>query len=97
MSYQARKVEENATAWHTQILKWETLTDTDFAKANNITNFKISLLSKVKIAWLGMKMQKRYPWYNKEFEMLCEEIEATSDGLTKIQGKKVVFNCQEKF
>ncbi|XP_023402317.1 cyclin-dependent kinase 2-interacting protein isoform X2 [Loxodonta africana] len=31
--------------------------------------------------------EKSYPGYNKELEMLCEELQATLDGLTKIQVK----------
>ncbi|XP_006839677.1 PREDICTED: cyclin-dependent kinase 2-interacting protein [Chrysochloris asiatica] len=90
----ARKLKDNAADWHNLILKWESLNDSGFATANNIANLKISLLSKDKIevessspASETNEGKTTYPEYNKELERLCEELQATLDGLTKIQVK----------
>ncbi|XP_023587435.1 cyclin-dependent kinase 2-interacting protein isoform X1 [Trichechus manatus latirostris] len=93
LSVSARKIKDNAADWHNLILKWESLSDAGFATANNIANLKISLLSKDKIELESSSPasdkneEKPYPECNKELEMLCEELQATLDGLTKIQGK----------
>ncbi|XP_047394970.1 cyclin-dependent kinase 2-interacting protein [Sciurus carolinensis] len=90
LSVSARKIKDNAADWHNLILKWETLSDAGFTTANNIANLKISLLSKDKIelnssspASSGNE-EKMHPHYDKELEVLCEELQATLDGLTKI-------------
>lgn len=93
LSVSARKIKDNAADWHNLILKWETLNDAGFATANNIANLKISLLSKDKIELENSSLasndnaEKMHPEYSKELEMLCEGLQATLDGLTKIQGK----------
>ncbi|XP_006873318.1 PREDICTED: cyclin-dependent kinase 2-interacting protein-like [Chrysochloris asiatica] len=94
LSVSARKLKDNAADWHNLILKWESLNDSGFATANNIANLKISLLSKDKIevessspASETNEEKTTYPEYNKELERLCEELQATLDGLTKIQVK----------
>ncbi|XP_047405742.1 cyclin-dependent kinase 2-interacting protein-like [Sciurus carolinensis] len=90
LSVSARKIKDNAADWHNLILKWETLSDAGFTTANNIANLKISLLSKDKIelnssspASSGNE-EKMHLHYDKELEVLCEELQATLDGLTKI-------------
>ncbi|XP_019494821.1 PREDICTED: cyclin-dependent kinase 2-interacting protein [Hipposideros armiger] len=93
LSVSARKIKDNAADWHNLILKWETLSDAGFATANNIANTKISLLSKYKMELESSSpasdenTEKVHPEYSKELEMLCEELQATLDGLTKIQVK----------
>ncbi|XP_014646046.1 PREDICTED: cyclin-dependent kinase 2-interacting protein isoform X2 [Ceratotherium simum simum] len=93
LSVSARKIKDNAADWHNLILKWETLNDAGFATANNIANLKISLLSKDKIEVESSSLasnenaEEKHPEYSKELEMLCEELQATLDGLTKIQVK----------
>ncbi|XP_057587195.1 cyclin-dependent kinase 2-interacting protein isoform X1 [Hippopotamus amphibius kiboko] len=93
LSVSARKIKDNAADWHNLILKWETLSDRGFATANNIANMKISLLSKDKIELESSSLasdenaDKEHPEYSRELEMLCEELQATLDGLTKIQMK----------
>uniref|UniRef100_G3SZB1 Cyclin dependent kinase 2 interacting protein n=1 Tax=Loxodonta africana TaxID=9785 RepID=G3SZB1_LOXAF len=93
LSVSARKIKDNAADWHNLILKWESLNDAGFATANSIANLKISLLSKDKVELESCSPaadkdeEKSYPGYNKELEMLCEELQATLDGLTKIQVK----------
>ncbi|KAM5177173.1 cyclin-dependent kinase 2-interacting protein isoform 3-T3 [Callospermophilus lateralis] len=90
LSVSARKIKDNAADWHNLILKWETLSDAGFTTANNIANLKISLLSKDKIELNSSSPasngneEKMYPQYDKELEVLCEELQATLDGLTKI-------------
>lgn len=93
LSVSARKIKDNAADWHNLILKWETLNDAGFATANNIANTKISLLSKYKMELESSSpasdedTEKVHPEYSKELEMLCEELQATLDDLTKIQVK----------
>uniref|UniRef100_A0A8D2D169 Cyclin dependent kinase 2 interacting protein n=1 Tax=Sciurus vulgaris TaxID=55149 RepID=A0A8D2D169_SCIVU len=89
LSVSARKIKDNAADWHNLILKWETLNDAGFTTANNIANLKISLLSKDKIelnssspASSGNE-EKMHPHYDKELEVLCEELQATLDGLMR--------------
>ncbi|XP_066200049.1 cyclin-dependent kinase 2-interacting protein [Saccopteryx leptura] len=93
LSVSARKIKDNAADWHNLILKWETLNDAGFATANNIANTKISLLSQDSMelesgspACEG-NAEQRPPGYSKELEVLCEELQATLDGLSKIQVK----------
>uniref|UniRef100_G3UFH3 Cyclin dependent kinase 2 interacting protein n=1 Tax=Loxodonta africana TaxID=9785 RepID=G3UFH3_LOXAF len=87
LSVSARKIKDNAADWHNLILKWESLNDAGFATANSIANLKISLLSKDKVELESCSPaadkdeEKSYPGYNKELEMLCEELQATLDGL----------------
>ncbi|KFO22278.1 cyclin-dependent kinase 2-interacting protein [Fukomys damarensis] len=89
----ARRIKDNAADWHNLILKWEALNDAGFAIANSIANLKISLLSKDKAEpessrpASGEDEGKTYPYYDKELETLCEELQATLKGLTKIQVK----------
>lgn len=89
----ARKLKDNAADWHNLILKWETLNDTGFATANSIANLKLSLLDKDKIELETSSLtytenaKKPFPEYSKELEVLCEELQATLDGLTKIHEK----------
>lgn len=93
LSVSARKLKDNAADWHNLILKWETLNDAGFTTANNIANLKISLLNKDKIELESSSPasseneEKMNVEYNKELEELCEELQATLDGLTKIQVK----------
>nr|KAF6499504.1 cyclin dependent kinase 2 interacting protein [Molossus molossus] len=93
LSVSARKIKDNAADWHNLILKWETLNDAGFATANNIANTKISLLSDDKIELessspaFDENAEQRPREYSKELEALCEELQATLDGLTKIQVK----------
>ncbi|KAB1277736.1 Cyclin-dependent kinase 2-interacting protein [Camelus dromedarius] len=93
LSVSARKIKDNAADWHNLILKWESLNDGGFATANNIANMKISLLSKDKIELETSSLVsdenagKICPEYNRELEMLCEELQVTLDSLTKIQMK----------
>uniref|UniRef100_A0A8C9DTA0 Cyclin dependent kinase 2 interacting protein n=1 Tax=Prolemur simus TaxID=1328070 RepID=A0A8C9DTA0_PROSS len=93
LSVSARKIKDNAADWHNLILKWETLNDAGFTTANNIANLKISLLSKDKAQLESSSPtddeneEKMYPEYSEELEMLCEELQATLAGLTKIQVK----------
>lgn len=92
-SVSARKIKDNAADWHNLILKWETLNDAGFATANHIANTKISLLSENKMELESGSLasdedaEKVHPGYSKELEMLCEKLQATLDGLTKIQVK----------
>ncbi|KAG3260320.1 cyclin dependent kinase 2 interacting protein, transcript variant X2 [Ictidomys tridecemlineatus] len=87
LSVSARKIKDNAADWHNLILKWETLSDAGFTTANNIANLKISLLSKDKIELNSSSPasngneEKMYPQYDKELEVLCEELQTTLDGL----------------
>nr|XP_031535270.1 cyclin-dependent kinase 2-interacting protein isoform X2 [Vicugna pacos] len=87
LSVSARKIKDNAADWHNLILKWETLNDGGFATANNIANMKISLLSKDKIELETSSLVsdenagKICPEYNRELEMLCEELQVTLDSL----------------
>ncbi|KAL2789478.1 cyclin-dependent kinase 2-interacting protein isoform 2, partial [Daubentonia madagascariensis] len=89
LSVSARKIKDNAADWHNLILKWETLNDAGFTTANNIANLKISLLSKDKVQLESSSPasneneEKTYPEYNEELEMLCEELQATLDGLMR--------------
>uniref|UniRef100_A0A8D1S389 Cyclin dependent kinase 2 interacting protein n=1 Tax=Sus scrofa TaxID=9823 RepID=A0A8D1S389_PIG len=92
LSVSARKIKDNAADWHNLILKWEALNDRGFAIANNIANMKISLLSKDETELESSSLasenaEKMHPEYSRELEMLCEELQATLDGLTKIQMK----------
>ncbi|XP_054989466.1 cyclin-dependent kinase 2-interacting protein isoform X1 [Sorex araneus] len=93
LSVSARKLKDNAADWHNLILKWETLNDKGFATANSIANLKLSLLDKDKIELEGggpsyaENAETVFPEYSKELEVLCEELQATLDGLTKIQVK----------
>uniref|UniRef100_A0A2K5MFG7 Cyclin dependent kinase 2 interacting protein n=1 Tax=Cercocebus atys TaxID=9531 RepID=A0A2K5MFG7_CERAT len=93
LSVSARKIKDNAADWHNLILKWETLSNAGFTTANNIANLKISLLNKDKIELdssspaLKENEEKVCLEYNEELEKLCEELQATLDGLTKIQVK----------
>ncbi|KAM6202693.1 cyclin-dependent kinase 2-interacting protein [Rhynchocyon petersi] len=93
LSVSARKIKDNAADWHNLILKWDSLNDAGFATANAIANLKMSLLNKEKIELKSnsptsdTNEEKPYPEYNKELEVLCEELHATLDGLTKIQTK----------
>ncbi|KAL6092374.1 hypothetical protein STEG23_012945 [Scotinomys teguina] len=92
LSVSARKIKDNAADWHNLILKWESLSDAGFTIASNIANLKVSLLSKEEIELEGSspasseKKEKNLE-YHKELEALCEELQATLDGLTKIQMK----------
>ncbi|XP_019602751.2 cyclin-dependent kinase 2-interacting protein isoform X4 [Rhinolophus sinicus] len=92
-SVSARKIKDNAADWHNLILKWETLNDAGFATANHIANTKISLLSENKVELESGSLasdedaEKVHPGYSKELELLCEKLQATLDGLTKIQVK----------
>ncbi|XP_073854398.1 cyclin-dependent kinase 2-interacting protein isoform X4 [Macaca fascicularis] len=87
LSVSARKIKDNAADWHNLILKWETLSDAGFTAANNIANLKISLLNKDKIELdssspaLKENEEKVCLEYNEELEKLCEELQATLDGL----------------
>ncbi|XP_051690790.1 cyclin-dependent kinase 2-interacting protein isoform X2 [Oryctolagus cuniculus] len=89
LSVSARKLKDNAADWHNLILKWETLNDAGFTTANNIANLKISLLNKDKIELEGSSPassengEKENVEYHKELEVLCEELQATLDGLTR--------------
>lgn len=93
LSVSARKIKDNAADWHNLILKWETLNDAGFTIASNIANLKIKLLSKdeaeleVSSPAPSENEEEAYPEYNKELEMLCEELQTTLDSLTKIQVK----------
>uniref|UniRef100_A0A8B9XUT2 Cyclin dependent kinase 2 interacting protein n=1 Tax=Bos mutus grunniens TaxID=30521 RepID=A0A8B9XUT2_BOSMU len=93
LSVSARKIKDNAADWHNLILKWETLNDGGFATANSIANMKISLSSKDKIELASSGLtsddgaEKEHPEYSRELETLCEELQATLEGLTKIQMK----------
>uniref|UniRef100_A0A8C2PKT2 Cyclin dependent kinase 2 interacting protein n=1 Tax=Capra hircus TaxID=9925 RepID=A0A8C2PKT2_CAPHI len=93
LSVSARKIKDNAADWHNLILKWETLNDGGFATANSIANMKISLLSKDKIELVSSGLasddcaEKEHPEYSRELETLCEQLQATLEGLTKIQMK----------
>ncbi|XP_036986249.2 cyclin-dependent kinase 2-interacting protein isoform X1 [Artibeus jamaicensis] len=93
LSVSARKIKDNAADWHNLILKWETLNDAGFAIANNIANTKISLLSKDEAELesgspaCDGNAERRPPGYSAELEALCEELQATVAGLTKIQVK----------
>uniref|UniRef100_A0A2K5JWL0 Cyclin dependent kinase 2 interacting protein n=1 Tax=Colobus angolensis palliatus TaxID=336983 RepID=A0A2K5JWL0_COLAP len=89
LSVSARKIKDNAADWHNLILKWETLSDAGFTTASNIANLKISLLNKDKIELdssspvLKEKEEKVCLEYNEELEKLCEELQATLDGLMR--------------
>ncbi|XP_051037565.1 cyclin-dependent kinase 2-interacting protein-like [Phodopus roborovskii] len=92
LSVSARKIKNNAADWHNLILKWETLSDAGFTTASNIANLKVSLLSKEKVELessspASSKKEEKSLDYNKELEALCEVLQATVDGLTKIQMK----------
>ncbi|XP_037687736.1 cyclin-dependent kinase 2-interacting protein isoform X2 [Choloepus didactylus] len=93
LSVSARRIKDNAADWHNLILKWETLNDAGFATANSIANLKISLLTKDKVELENSSPasdgneEKKYPEYNQDLEALCEALQATLDGLTKIQMK----------
>ncbi|KAM7338967.1 hypothetical protein ACRRTK_002451 [Alexandromys fortis] len=93
LSVSARKIKDNAANWHNLILKWENLNDARFTTASNIANLKVSLLSKEKVELessspaSSKKGEKKNLEYDKEFEALCEELQVTLDGLTKIQRK----------
>lgn len=93
LSVSARKIKDNAADWHNLILKWESLSDAGFTTASNIANLKVSLLSKEKVELESSspgsseKEEKTSLEYHKELEVLCEELQATLDGLTKIQMK----------
>lgn len=93
LSVSARKIKDNAADWHNLILKWETLNDAGFITANKIVNLKVSLLSKDRMESesssqaFSENAEKMPPGYCKELEMLCEELQTTFDGLTKIQVK----------
>nr|XP_020034430.1 cyclin-dependent kinase 2-interacting protein [Castor canadensis] len=93
LSVSARKIKDNAADWHNLILKWERLSDAGFTTASSIANLKISLLSKDKIELENNRPasnendEKTYPEYDTELETLCEELQATLDGLSKIQVK----------
>lgn len=93
LSVSARKIKDNAADWHNLILKWEALNDGGFATANSIANMKISLLSKDKIELVSSGLasddcaEKEHPEYSRELETLCEQLQATLEGLTKIQMK----------
>ncbi|XP_044788848.1 cyclin-dependent kinase 2-interacting protein isoform X3 [Bubalus bubalis] len=87
LSVSARKIKDNAADWHNLILKWETLNDGGFATANSIANMKISLSSKDKIELASSGLasddcaEKEHPEYSRELETLCEELQATLEGL----------------
>uniref|UniRef100_A0A8C0WNW2 Cyclin-dependent kinase 2-interacting protein n=1 Tax=Castor canadensis TaxID=51338 RepID=A0A8C0WNW2_CASCN len=89
LSVSARKIKDNAADWHNLILKWERLSDAGFTTASSIANLKISLLSKDKIELENNRPasnendEKTYPEYDTELETLCEELQATLDGLTR--------------
>ncbi|CAH6852339.1 cyclin-dependent kinase 2-interacting protein [Phodopus roborovskii] len=92
LSVSARKIKDNAADWHNLILKWETLSDAGFTTASNIANLKVSLLSKEKVELessspASSEKEEKNLDYSKELEALCEELQATLDGLTKIQMK----------
>ncbi|XP_003463176.2 cyclin-dependent kinase 2-interacting protein isoform X1 [Cavia porcellus] len=93
LSVSARKIKDNAADWHNLIQKWEALNDAGFATANSIANLKISLLSRDKAEPDSSSPaseddeEKTHPDYDKELETLCEELQATLEGLTKIQVK----------
>ncbi|XP_005410806.1 PREDICTED: cyclin-dependent kinase 2-interacting protein [Chinchilla lanigera] len=93
LSVSARKIKDNAADWHNLILKWEALNDAGFATANSIANLKISLLGRDKAGPESSSLasedeeEKTHPDYDKELETLCEELQATLEGLTKIQVK----------
>nr|XP_042091466.1 cyclin-dependent kinase 2-interacting protein isoform X6 [Ovis aries] len=89
LSVSARKIKDNAADWHNLILKWEALNDGGFATANSIANMKISLLSKDKIELVSSGLasddcaEKEHPEYSRELETLCEQLQATLEGLLK--------------
>ncbi|XP_023061438.1 cyclin-dependent kinase 2-interacting protein isoform X4 [Piliocolobus tephrosceles] len=91
LSVSARKIKDNAADWHNLILRWETLSDAGFTTANNIANLKISLLNKDKIELdssspvLKENEEKVCLEYNEELEKLCEELQATLDGLMRFR------------
>ncbi|XP_017817043.1 cyclin-dependent kinase 2-interacting protein isoform X5 [Papio anubis] len=91
LSVSARKIKDNAADWHNLILKWETLSDAGFTTANNIANLKISLLNKDKIELdssspaVKENEEKVCLEYNEELEKLCEELQATLDGLMRFR------------
>ncbi|XP_063452468.1 cyclin-dependent kinase 2-interacting protein isoform X3 [Pan paniscus] len=91
LSVSARKIKDNAADWHNLILKWETLNDAGFTTANNIANLKISLLNKDKIELDSSSPsskeneEKVCLEYNEELEKLCEELQATLDGLMRFR------------
>uniref|UniRef100_A0A8C5P4I8 Cyclin dependent kinase 2 interacting protein n=1 Tax=Jaculus jaculus TaxID=51337 RepID=A0A8C5P4I8_JACJA len=93
LSVSARKIKDNAADWHNLILKWESLSDAGFTTASNIANLKVSLLEKDKIELASTTSasceegEKRRLECDKELEALCEELQATLDGLTKVQVK----------
>ncbi|KAM6170801.1 cyclin-dependent kinase 2-interacting protein [Erethizon dorsatum] len=93
LSVSARKIKDNAADWHNLILKWEALNELGFATANSIANLKISLLSKDKAGPESSSPaseddeEKTHLDYDKELETLCEGLQATLEGLTKIQVK----------
>ncbi|XP_008823810.1 cyclin-dependent kinase 2-interacting protein [Nannospalax galili] len=93
LSVSARKLKDNAADWHNLILKWESLSDAGFSTASSIANLKTSLLSKEEIELESInpasneKEERKHLGYDKELETLCEELQATLDGLTKIQMK----------
>uniref|UniRef100_A0A8C3W3Q5 Cyclin dependent kinase 2 interacting protein n=1 Tax=Catagonus wagneri TaxID=51154 RepID=A0A8C3W3Q5_9CETA len=89
LSVSARKIKDNAADWHNLILKWEALNDRGFAIANKIANVKISLLSKDRTELEGSSLasaetaEEMHPGYSRELETLCEELQATLDGLMR--------------
>uniref|UniRef100_A0A8C8UI21 Cyclin dependent kinase 2 interacting protein n=1 Tax=Peromyscus maniculatus bairdii TaxID=230844 RepID=A0A8C8UI21_PERMB len=89
LSVSARKIKDNAADWHNLILKWESLSDAGFTTASNIANLKVSLLSKEKVELESSspgsseKEEKTSLEYHKELEVLCEELQATLDGLMR--------------
>ncbi|XP_004836972.1 cyclin-dependent kinase 2-interacting protein [Heterocephalus glaber] len=93
LAVSARKIKDNAADWHNLILKWEALNDAGFTTANRIANLKITLLSKDEAELessspaSGEEEEKTHPDYDKELETLCEELQTTLEGLTKIQVK----------
>ncbi|XP_075388187.1 cyclin-dependent kinase 2-interacting protein isoform X1 [Tenrec ecaudatus] len=92
LSISARKLKDNAADWHNLILKWESLSGAGFTTASSIANLKMSSLSKDKIELENSSLPsdtngQTYPDYNQELETLCEQLQATLDGLTKVQVK----------
>lgn len=93
LSVSARKIKDNAADWHNLILKWDSLSDAGFTTASNIANLKVSLLSKEKgelessSPAASEEEDKTKLEYDKGLEALCEELQATLDGLSKIQMK----------
>lgn len=92
LSVSARKIKDNAADWHNLILKWDSLSDAGFTTASNIANLKVSLLDKEKVELessspASSEEEKANLHHDKGLEALCEELQATLDGLTKLQMK----------